>query len=110
MLSPSDQYIHISIDFNIGGCCSVVWVIENNKPKAVAEFTSHDTYDFVNNLAKYRNHHITVYPDASGRSGSTNATQSDVGIIESHGYSVDAPPANPAVRDRINSGFTGGGR
>lgn len=102
-LTRDDQFIHVSIDFNIGGCCSVVWLIENNQPIAVDEFVSHDTYDFVNNLAKYKSHKITVYPDASGRSGSTNATVSDVDIIENNGYSVDAPRANPAVRDRINS-------
>ena len=102
-LKESDQFIYISVDFNIGGCCSVVWLIENNKPIAVDEFVSHDTYDFVNNLNKYQGHKITVYPDASGRSGSTNATLSDIGLIENAGYIVDAPKANPAVRDRINA-------
>lgn len=103
VLQQSDQFIHVSIDFNIGGCCSVVWVIENNMPKAVDEFTSHDTYDFVNNLAKYQGHKITVYPDASGRSESTNATASDIGIIENAGFTVDAPNANPMIRDRVNA-------
>lgn len=102
-LKDSDQYIYVSVDFNVGGCCSVVWVIENNIPHAVDEFVSHDTYDFVNTLQKYNGHKITVYPDASGRSNSTNATQSDIGIIENAGYLVDAPNANPAVRDRINA-------
>lgn len=104
-LSDDDKFIHVSIDFNIGGCCAVVWLIENNYPKAVDEFVSHDTYDFVNNLARYEREgrKILVYPDASGRRGTTNATRSDIGIIEQAGYSVDAPAANPAVRDRINS-------
>jgi hypothetical protein len=98
----SGERIHITIDFNIGGCCSNVYVIEDNKPIAVDEFVSHDTYDFVNNLIRYKGHKITVYPDASGKANKTNATESDLDIIESAGHYVDAPNANPAVRDRIN--------
>ena len=54
-------------------------------------------------MNKYTGKQIVVYPDASGRSGSTNATLSDIGLIEQAGYQVDAPAANPAVRDRINA-------
>jgi len=96
------ERVHITIDFNIGGCCSNVYVIEGNKPIAVDEFVSHDTYDFVNNLSKYKAHKITVYPDASGKANKTNATESDIDIIKSAGHYVNAPNANPAVRDRIN--------
>ena len=96
--------LHISIDFNIGGCCSNVFVIENNKPTAVDEFVSHDTYDFVNNISKYKKagHKIVVYPDASGKAGSTNATASDIDLIKAAGVGVSAPNANPRVRDRVN--------
>jgi len=100
-LKDNDR-IHVTIDFNIGGCCSNVYVIENNRPTAVDEFISHDTYDFVNNLIKYKKHKIIVYPDASGKANKTNATESDLDIIKSAGHQVSAPNANPAVRDRIN--------
>lgn len=105
VLTDDDKFVHVSIDFNIGGCCAIVWLIENNYPIAVDEFVSHDTYDFVNNLAAYERpgRKIIVYPDASGKKGTTNATRSDIGIIENAGFAVDAPAANPAVRDRINS-------
>jgi len=103
VLLPTDLFICVSVDFNIGGCCSVVWVIENNVPIAVDEFVSHDTYDFINNLVQYSAHKITIYPDASGRSNSTNASASDIGLIENAGYAVDAPKANPLVRDRVNA-------
>lgn len=102
-LEQGDRLIHVSVDFNIGGCCSVVWVIDDNVPTAVDEFISHDTYDFVNNLAQYDGRKIVVYPDATGKRGTTNATQSDIGIIENAGYYVDAPNANPPVRDRVNA-------
>jgi phage terminase large subunit len=103
VITDQDKFLHVGLDFNIGGTCATIWVIEENKPIAVDEFSSHDTYDFINNLNKYQGKTIIVYPDASGRSGSTNATLSDIGLIEQAGYQVDAPQANPAVRDRINA-------
>lgn len=95
--------LHIGLDFNIGGCCATVWVIDNNQPVAVDEFTSHDTADFVNNLVQYKDHKLTVYPDASGKAARTNASLSDIGLITQAGFNVDAPKANPAIRDRINA-------
>lgn len=104
-LHDDDRIIHVGIDFNIGGCASSVWVIEANVPYAVDEFVSHDTRDFCQRLTKYelQGRKIIVYPDASGKAARTNASESDVQIIRSAGYSVDCPNANPAVRDRINS-------
>ena len=102
-LNDKDTVINVSIDFNIGGCCATVWVIDDNKPIAVDEFVSHDTRDFVQRLSVYGNRKIVVFPDASGRSGSTNATQSDLEIITQAGYVTDNPKANPAVKDRINA-------
>lgn len=96
------EHIHVTIDFNIGGCCSNVYILDGKKPIAVDEFVSHDTYDFVNNMAKFKDHKAVVYPDASGKANKTNATQSDLDIIKSAGLRVNAPQSNPTVRDRIN--------
>lgn len=95
--------LHIGLDFNIGGTCATVWVIDSNKPIAVDEFISHDTQDFVNNLSRYTGHNITVYPDASGGSDTTNASATDIDIIRRAGYAVQSPSRNPYVRDRINA-------
>lgn len=97
--------LFVGIDFNIGGCCAVVFVMDGKNPVAVDEFVSHDTRDFCNNLtSRYKNtRRITVYPDASGGANRTNASQTDIEIIRSEGFAVDAPPKNPAVRDRINA-------
>jgi len=96
------DWLHITIDFNIGGCCSNVFVLDGNTPKAVDEFVSHDTYDFVNNLTRYKGFRIIVYPDASGNANKTNATATDIDIISNAGFMVDAPSSNPFVRDRVN--------
>jgi hypothetical protein len=72
-------------------------------PIAVDEFVSHDTQDFINNLTRYENKKIIIYPDASGKASRTNASQSDIGMIRQAGYQLQYNPTNPAVRDRINS-------
>lgn len=103
VLNEHDTLIHIGLDFNIGGTCAVVFVIDNNAPIAVDEFVSHDTQDFINNLTRYENKKIIIYPDASGKASRTNASQSDIGMIRQAGYQLQYNPTNPAVRDRINS-------
>ena len=95
--------IHSCIDFNIGGCCSVGFIIENNNPIVVDEFVSHDTQDYINRLTRYKNNKVIVYPDASGKANKTNSSQSDISMIAQAGYQLQYNPSNPAVRDRINS-------
>lgn len=102
-IMPTDNVIHIGLDFNIGGCCAVAFLIEDNNPVAVDEFVSYDTRDFVNNLTRYKGKKVIVYPDASGGAGRTNAAESDISIIEKAGFQVNANPSNPAVRDRVNA-------
>lgn len=102
-LEKTDLYLYIGIDFNIGGCCATVCVSENNRPIIVEEFVSHDTYDFVNNLTRYEGRTIIVYPDSTGKSNRTNATKSDIAIIETAGYRCEYNKTNPAIRDRVNS-------
>jgi hypothetical protein len=99
----ANEPCHISIDFNIGGSCATVWIIENNRPIAVDEFVSHDTQDFINRLVRFNGSRVIVYPDASGSAQRTNAANSDIELIRQAGYHVDAPSLNPFVRDRINS-------
>ena len=102
-ITDSDRMLHIGLDFNIGGCCAVVFIIENNNPIAVDEFTSYDTQDFINNLTRYEGKTCIIYPDASGKAGRTNSSQSDISMIAQAGYQLQYKPSNPAVRDRINA-------
>jgi hypothetical protein len=102
-LTAADTVLHIGVDFNIGGCCACVFVIDNNNPVAVDEFKSHDTQDFINNLTRYAGRHLIIYPDASGKAARTNASQSDISLIAQAGFQLQYKPSNPAVRDRINA-------
>ena len=104
VLTDNDTVVCVSVDFNIGGCCSVVSVIDSGQPIAVAEFVSSDTYDFVNQLEnKFKGRVVIVFPDASGKAGSTNATQSDLEIIKGAGHRVEVNAGNPRVKDRVNA-------
>lgn len=103
VLTEEDKQLHISIDFNVGGCCSIVFIIENNQPFAVDEFSSHDTQDFINRLARFKDRRVIVYPDASGKARKTNASESDISLITNAGFQTMHNNSNPAVRDRINA-------
>lgn len=104
VITDDDKVLHIGVDFNVGGCCSNVFIIENNDPICVDEFVSHDTADFILNLNdKYNGKKVVVYPDSSGSSDSTNASASDIAMIVQAGYTKDCPKRNPFIRDRVNA-------
>ena len=103
VITTDDTVLHIGLDFNIGGCCAVCFVIDDNMPIAVDEFVSHDTQDVVNNLTRYKGKKVVIYPDASGKAAKTNSSQSDIAIIKQAGYQVCHNNQNPAIRDRINA-------
>lgn len=104
VLEDTDYAIHVSIDFNVGGCCATVSVLEKGYPITVDEFSSNNTYAFIENLQiRYPKKKITIYPDASGASDSTNASKSDIQLIKQAGYNVSAPKANPLIRNRVNA-------
>lgn len=97
------NHIHIGLDFNIGGVVAITFGIDDDKPYAIDEFVSYDTFDFINNLTRYEGKSIIIYPDASGKNRKTNASQTDVDMISKAGFTVYVNSRNPAVRDRINS-------
>jgi len=108
-LEASDQVIHVSIDFNVGGCCATINLIQDNNPIAVKEFVSNNTQEFVLKLEQYRplpdgsKRRIIVYPDSSGGNESANAPLSSIALIRQAGFTVDCPASNPLIRDRVNS-------
>lgn len=95
--------LHCGIDFNIGGCVCIVCGLKDDKAYVVDGFAVYDTQSIANNLFKYKNKRIILYPDASGNQRSTNASKSDVQILIDNGFQVMANKSNPAIRDRVNS-------
>ena len=46
---------------------------------------------------------ITIFPDASGRFGTTKSGQTDFTVLEAYGFILEAPPANPPIKERVNT-------
>lgn len=106
VVKPGD-FLHIGMDFNVSKMAAIVFVLRDGLPRAVDEFT--DVFDTPAIIEKIKTryptgHTITIYPDASGDNRKTsNASESDLSLLKKAGFVVINNPANPAVKDRINS-------
>jgi len=106
MLIGQPEPLHIGMDFNKGQGAAAIGVLRDGQLFIVGEETkTADTPDMIARLKKrYPGHHITVYPDASGAHGSsTNASMSDLRLLQEAGFTVVARAANPRVVDRVTS-------
>ena len=99
----SGEPLRIGIDFNVGNMSAVIAVHMSNHLLVIDEISgAHDT-DALAQLIdqRYPDRRIYIYPDASGGARSTNATRTDIQILESYGMSNQSPRTNPFVRDRV---------
>jgi PBSX family phage terminase large subunit len=97
--------LRIGVDFNVGNMSAVIGIKLNNTLLVIDEVSgAHDTDALAQQIkARYPNRQIYVYPDASGGNRSTNASQTDIQILESYGMANQSPRANPPVRDRVSA-------
>jgi len=106
MLLGQPEALHIGMDFNKGNGAAAIAVIRDGLPLIVGEeCKTRDTPEMIERLqTRFPGHHITVYPDASGRHGnSTNASESDLSLLRAAGFTVCTRNANPRVVDRVTS-------
>jgi hypothetical protein len=101
----SEEALRIGVDFNVGNMSAIIAVKLNNKLLVVDEVSgAHDTDALAQEIVRrYPGRRMYAYPDASGGNRSTNATQTDIQILESYGMGNQSPRANPPVRDRVAS-------
>lgn len=108
--------LHIGMDFNINRMAAMVHVIRDGRPLLLGEITHvFDTPAMIEAIqAKYPGHHISIYPDASGKNRkSVNGSESDHSLLKQAGFTLTVNPANPGVRDRVlavNAMFLNGER
>ena len=96
--------IHIGMDFNVGGCISIVHIIIDGVPIAVDELIANDTFRTIDTIkATYPNHLVFAYPDAAGNARKTSSTRTDISLLKEAGFNVRVDSRNPAIKDRINS-------
>ena len=95
--------LRIGVDFNVGNMSAIIGVKLGSSLLVIDEISgAHDTDALAQQIkARYPDRRIYIYPDASGGNRSTNASQTDIQILESYGMSNQSPRANPPVRDRV---------
>jgi len=105
MPNTDEEPLRIGVDFNVGQMSAVIAVRLGKQLLLIDEVSgAHDTDALAQEIrARFPNRRIYVYPDASGGSRSTNASRTDIQILESYGFSNQSPKSNPAVRDRVAS-------
>ncbi len=101
--SAQVEPIRIGIDFNIGNMSAVMAVRRGSGLLVIDEIGgAHDTDALAKQIKeRFSTHPIYIYPDASGGNRSTNATQTDINILEGYGFKNQSPRSNPPVRDRV---------
>lgn len=105
----------IGMDFNVENMSAVVHVIRDGIPMALDEiikvvdtpaiiqkikekYWKHDGNDYI------KSRRIIIFPDSTGGNRkSVNASETDISLLKTAGFMVDAPKANPPVKDRVNS-------
>jgi len=99
----SEEPLRIGVDFNIGNMSAVIGIRSGKGLVIIDEISgAHDTDALGAEIRRrYPTHRLYGYPDASGGNRSTNATQTDIQILEQYGISNQSPKANPPVRDRV---------
>jgi len=101
--NTASEPLRIGVDFNIGNMSAVIAVRLGGSLMVIDEISgAHDTDALAQEVVRrYPHRRMYAYPDASGGNRSTNASQTDVQILESYGMSNQSPRANPPVRDRV---------
>jgi len=99
----SREPLRVGVDFNVGNMSAVIAIRQGSSLLVIDEISgAHDTDALAQEIqARYPKRRIYIYPDASGGNRSTNASQTDIQILESYGMSNQSPRANPPVRDRV---------
>lgn len=100
------EALHIGMDFNVYKMAGIVHIIRDGIPYAVNELINlRDTPDMIDEIKdRFPEHHVTVYPDASGRgTSSKSCTLSDIKLLKDAGFVVKARKKNPLIKNRVAS-------
>jgi len=95
--------LRVGIDFNVGNMSAIIAVRRDKNLWVIDELSgAHDTDAIAKEIkARYPSYPVYIYPDASGGNRSTNASRTDISILESYGFKNQSPRSNPPVRDRV---------
>jgi hypothetical protein len=99
----SREPLRVGVDFNVGNMSAVIAIRQGNSLLIIDEISgAHDTDALAQEIQRrYPQRQTYIYPDASGGNRSTNASQTDIQILEQYGFSNQSPRSNPPIRDRV---------
>jgi hypothetical protein len=102
------ETLYIGMDFNVRNMCATVYVRRNGHEWHAVDYIAgaRDTPDMINIITtrwKDNGHHIVVYPDASKPTSTTNASITDISLLQDAGFTIKAKSKNPEVRDRVSA-------
>ena len=103
---PTNDTIHIGMDFNVDPMAAVVGQIKNNDLIIFEEIQiwSSNTNEMVEEIQRRYKGKVIIYPDPASRQRKTSAGGfTDLAILKNAGFEVKSRPTAPLVRDRINS-------
>lgn len=106
--------LFVGMDFNVNPMAAVVFWVHGNHmhvmneielPNADTEYMCSYLKDIYVDKDSNGCRITKVYPDATGSNRSTKSPggKSDFYYIKNAGFSIDAPPGNPLIRDRENA-------
>lgn len=103
-----NEPLFIGLDFNVNNMTACVNVIRDGLPMTLEERCKVlDTPTMAERLKtdyKDKGHDVTIFPDASGgNTSSKKASESDLSILRSYGFRIEANFANPPIKDRVNA-------
>jgi len=98
-----DEPLRVGVDFNIQNMSAIIAVRLGNQLLVIDEVAgAHDTDALAQEIRRrFPDRRIYAYPDASGGNRSTNASQTDIQILEGYGFTNQSPRSNPPIRDRV---------
>lgn len=99
--------IHVGMDFNVNPMTATLGSIRGDRYWQWGEiWLEHsNTMEMCEKLMEYvdDSKEIIIYPDSTGKSEHSNASKSDIAILNQAGFEVRANPSNPFQVDRINA-------
>ena len=98
------EIVHIGMDFNVDPMTATFCHIRSDDIFQFGEaYLNHsNTFDMRDHILDlFPTEDVLIYPDSTGRSEESNATKSDIAILEKAGFKVMAHLANPFIKDRI---------
>ncbi len=106
-LKEDGNIISVGMDFNVDPMTATLGHIKGDTYEQFGEIwlNNSNTFEMRDELLKRFTFadRIVIYPDSTGKAEKSNATRSDLAILEDAGFTVNARSINPRQRDRINN-------